>query len=394
MAKFYYKARNKNNEIIEDTIFARNINSAARILELDGFTILELNIIEDLDNFSKMKNITYITPEKVLSLQEKKSFISSLHSLYKSGTPILESFKSMLTSSSNPNIRGVCYLIIKKIEKGHSLKESMKSVSTTLGYAYTMLIAAGEKSGNLTEVLQDILSGIKREEEVKNKIIASLIYPGLLMALVVWLWIFKDFGLKQALNNIQDLDMSQRGMTLLTAAIIATIVIIAIAVSGFLLVKNRVFLAKITNSPIIYHLFKNSYMANFFNILSLAYASGVPAAECIEIATSVFNNEEARVKLKKVEKMVQNGCEIATALNISGLFSDFAISQITTGEKSGEFAPKAQAVSDHYLKNMNMATSFFASSIGLISLIIVLLIGGCLAIDLVSTIYDSYFNMF
>ena len=178
MSNYSYKAKNQYNEIIQGSINAQNITDAAVKLENQGYVVLEIKEFNEIKKHyvsSSFKN--YNNSLKPFSLQEKKDFISSFYSLYKSGLSVNEIFSSILNSSKNPNIKEFCARISHKTEKGYSLKEAIKNNRNILGNAYTALICAGEESGKLDKVLNNLIRNLEREEEIKNKIISAVSYP-------------------------------------------------------------------------------------------------------------------------------------------------------------------------------------------------------------------------
>ena len=351
MTYFIYKVKNSKGEIIEDSFYAENLSDAATKLEQKGYILLEIKEKNDGNIPSEALNISY-SEEIIFSIKEKKDFFSAFHSLYKSGHSPFEVFNSIYGSTQNPKIKSVCAKILRGIKKGLSLKESMKPCAKTIGIAYTMLIIAGEESGKLEKTLSGIVQNIVLQEKVKNDIISKVTYPCMLFALAILVaLIFKTFILEV---------FAAKSMGTGTSVIIIAIksliqIAITFAILGgiiFTLYKNKNFTSKLVNKltkiKLFKNLIKNYTYSNYFSVLSLAYSAGLPLSESLYLSSTVINLPEDQKELNQVAPRVQQGCELATAIGATMLFSEYAMSQITTGEKAGELEKSLAAIAYDY----------------------------------------------
>jgi type II secretory pathway component PulF len=158
MASFFYKVKNKDSKIEQGIIKAVSFAEAASKLEKKGYIVLEIKEENSFVESNRSHNYSDMELSKklILSIREKKEFFNSFYFLYKSGYSILQVFESMNASSKNQKIKLLCSKILKGIRHGSTLKESMKTSSESLGTAYTMLVVAGEESGQLEKILSDI----------------------------------------------------------------------------------------------------------------------------------------------------------------------------------------------------------------------------------------------
>ncbi len=350
MANFSYRAKNKEGEIIQGTLHANNLSDAANILERKGYVVLEVK--EEGGNLSvDFLNVDF-SQNTILSIQEKKDFFNSFYSLYKSGASILQVFDSIYNSTKNTKIKSLCAKILAGIKKGQSLKESMKCCSSALGTAYTMLIIAGEESGKLEDILSNIIKNILTQEKVKNDIITKSAYPIAMFFLAVFVaLLFKTFIIKVFTLSAAGAKVCIASLALSACIQIAfTFGLIAIAI--YLLYKNKSLLAKILSKLTVFkpieNLVKNYTYSNFFAVLTLGYSAGISLSEALYLASTVTNLPEDKNLLTQATLRVQQGCELTTALSATSLFSEYAISQIATGEKAGELEKMLKAVSYDY----------------------------------------------
>ena len=358
MAYFIFKVKNSKGEIIQDSFYAENLSDAASKLEQKGYTLLEIKEKNNENLSAEVLNMNY-SDKMHLSIHEKKAFFSAFHSLYKSGHSTFEVFNLIYSSTPNAKIKSLCAKILQGVRKGYSLKESMKPCSTALSKAYTMLVVAGEESGKLEETLSGIVENIVIQEKVKNDIISKATYPVIIFCLAILVaLLFKTFVLEIFTAKIMGTNVSIFVIViksciqiLLTFGILGGIV--------FALYKNKSFMSKLVSKLSSIEPFKslirNYAYSNYFSVLSLSYSAGLPLSESLYLSSSVVNLPDATRQLCQVAPRVQQGCELTTALGATMLFSDYAMSQISTGEKSGELEKSLSAIAYDYASKLRVA---------------------------------------
>ncbi len=396
MTKFFYKAKNKNNEVVSDSIFAENISEAALKLENSGLTLLEIKEEIAFKEKNTYSDNSEISDDTLLTMKEKLEFFNSFYYLFKSGLSIFQIFSSIQQSSNNKKIKGLCGVIIRKVEKGASLEKAFSGYEKVLGLVYSKLIVAGETSGKLEKILLKVISNIKREEDLKSNMISALSYPVfvLLLAIAVFL-LFKLFILKV---------FSMMGSGFATCAllkmfVIAVVQIIAIFAVLFGIILycyfNKKILRKIINLisklSIVKPFIKSYSFTNFFSVLELAYDAGVPLSQSIELANSVISISSIKAKISSISKRILNGCEVTTAFVLTQVFSPFAISQISAGEQAGELEKMFAVIALDYEKQIDLSIKVLNNFIKVFSLVFV----GFIVLYVVVTAYKSYYkNLF
>ncbi len=396
MKNFYYKVKTLEGLIKTGYIKALNFEDAAKKLKKNNFTIIQIN--EQFSPNSKIQNINFISKEKVLSIKEKLEFFNAFYSQYTSGISINEIFYSIMSSTSNPNIRGFCFQITKKLEKNLSLKETLINFQNALGPAYTALISAGENSGKLDTILSEIIKNIKKEEQIKRNLISSLSYPLTITCLAIAvLYLFNSFIFK--VFDMIGTDICQSAIiSLLIATIIK--IIIFFFVSGtiiYSLLKNdktkKIIINFIQSRKIILKVLKQYYFQSFFLILSLAYNAGIPPVESIYLANSVIKIKTINKKIEKAAKMISEGCTISTAFNIANVFSDFAMSQISAGENAGELDTMFKLAAEDYEHRIDLEIKVLTKIIEPLLLIVVGIFVAYIAYSGYSRYYNSLFSL-
>ena len=133
---------------------------------------------------------------------------------------------------------------------------------------------------------------------------------------------------------------------------------------------------------------KNYFFSSFFSIFGLAYQSGIPVQDAFSLSISVVDSTSIKMRLKESLKMLTKGCDVTTAFNVAGVFTPFALSQISAGEKSGEIDKMALIVANDYEKKLDSQIGMFLKMLGPIALIFV----GFIVLYVAYKGYTGYYN--
>lgn len=333
------------------------------------------------------------------NLQEKKEFFNSFASLYESEIPIGDIFKHISASSKNEKIKTLCTFISRHINQGKTLEETLPKCEKALGRAYCALIAAGERAGKLENILSDILSNIAKQQEIKSALINALIYPCFIITLAFIVFLFFQFFVIPSFKSVTDYDSSMNMTALFIKAVIKIFFIAALTAGGlFYLFKNqsakKALRGYVSKLWIIRGILEDYYSANFFYTASLAYAAGISAYETVMLSASVIGLDEVRAKILKTAKMIENGTPVSRALNLAGVFSDFALSQTAAGEESGRLDKTLKTAAKDYEDKMDIKIKAMLKLLGPAVLIIAGIITAFIAAKGYSEYYKALFSMF
>lgn len=334
-----------------------------------------------------------------LSLREKKEFFYSFSSLYESGMPVSDIFKSIMNSTKNKKIKYICSSASLGIDKGNSIEDVLYPFSNMIGKAYTVLISAGEKSGKLEDILSNICSNITKQQEIRSSLITALIYPFSIFIASIAVGMLFQFIVIPSFKSVYDDSFSSNTKVIwITGLIKMTLTFLFLLFSTFFAIKHPRLIKTIKNFLssifIIRGILKKYYFANFFYIMYLAYEAGISASKSVNIANSIIGIDKINYKIKRAEKMIENGTPISRALNLTGVFPGFAISQITAGEEAGKLDKMFKLVAKDYENQMDTEISAALKILGPIILLIVGIFVAFIIARGYSEYYKSIFSMF
>jgi general secretion pathway protein F len=233
--------------------------------------------------------------------------------------------------------------------EGHSLAQSLR-MSGNFPPLYIATIAAGEKSGHLDLILNQLADYTENRFAMQKKIQGALIYPILLMLM--------SFGIVMGLmtfvvpNIVKVFDHTDQALPLLTRMLMGAssfvrvtwpFMLIAIVGGGFLLTRfvrtetGRYALDRfVLRLPLIGKLSRGINSARFASTLSILSQSGVPLVDGLRIGAAVASNWLIRDAILLAADKVTEGGALATQLERSGYFPPMMVQMIRSGETSGE----------------------------------------------------------
>src|SRR5277367_2192626 len=137
----------------------------------------------------KAKSVLGGSGKKKVKLETFLIFNQQFLTLVKAGLPILGSLELLGKRQKLPQFRAQLEDVAARVKTGESISQAFEAQGG-FPIVYTTTLLAGERSGNLEEVLQRFLDFQRVSLTFRKKLKASLIYPALLIVMVIALFIF------------------------------------------------------------------------------------------------------------------------------------------------------------------------------------------------------------
>ena len=184
MPSFDYIAMKNGQRQVKGKIEAADFQAARAQIRKMG--LVPIKITEDTNFVAKEKKIkTKKDSIPELPLKDKIDFTSTLQILTSTGIPIIETLAFMEENAETKNVKKVCGIIKNQIVNGSTLAETLEKNRKAFGRVYAGLTRAGEDSGELDITLGRMLELLKKQANVKGKVIGALVYPVFVIVLAV-----------------------------------------------------------------------------------------------------------------------------------------------------------------------------------------------------------------
>src|SRR6184192_2840047 len=323
------------------------------------------------------------------------------NTLIKAGLPILRALDLLATRATSPKLRPVISQIRDQVREGKSLSEAVDEAGV-FSKVYSTAILAGEKSGNLPGVLDYYIAYQRVSTGVKKKIIATLVYPVLLItvAIVIVTYLVTGVVPKFALLY-RDLNVELPAPTRVLIALTVEYRLYFVAFIALLaLVAAGVFLWSRTEEggtafdrfkfriPIVGDTLLKFQVAQFSRTLSTLLTGGTPLVAGLQTATEAITSKLLKSTVAHATQMVREGESLHGALASSGTMPELALDMIEVGESSGALAPMLNSVAEFYEEEVSLRLSTLVSLIEPILLIFMGLIVAFILISLYLPIFS------
>ena len=293
-------------------------------------------------------------------------FNQQFNTLIKAGIPILKALDLLSDRAAAERLRPVLGEVRRQVREGTTLSEALEQQGV-FPKVYTVSVLAGEKSGNLSGVLEYYITYQRVTTGFRKKLISTLIYPVILIAaatlIVTYLvssvipkfaGLYADLNvaLPQATRILIAVTVTYRPY-LLTA--IAMIFLFAAAVyawsqseqGGMAMERVRMGL------PLIGETITKFQFAQFCRTLSTLLAGGTPLVQALETAGGAIQSRLISGAVTHGAQLVREGQSLHNSLASTGLVPDLALEMIEVGEASGSLSPMLASVAEFYEDDVN-----------------------------------------
>jgi type IV pilus assembly protein PilC len=316
------------------------------------------------------------------------------NTLIKAGLPILRALDLLADRASSPKLRPVISQIRDRVREGKSLSEAVTEAGV-FSKVYSTAILAGEKSGSLSGVLEYYIAYQKVSTGVRKKIIATLVYPTLLVVMATAIVSYLVSAVIPKFATLyQDLNVPLPGPTRFLIALtvdyrylfligIAALVLVAIGVfswsrteEGGLALDRLKF-----RLPMIGDTLLKFQMAQFARTLATLLTGGTPLVAGLQTASDAISSRLVREAISDATQMVREGESLHHALASKQVVPTLALDMIEVGESSGALAPMLTSVAEFYEDEVALR---LAALVSVIEPAILVFMGALVAFILVS----------
>lgn len=322
--------------------------------------------------------------------------------LIRAGLPILSSIQMLSKIQKNANFSGQLDDVTNRVKQGEALSAAFEAQSG-FPLMYTTTLLAGERSGNLPEVLDRYVGFQKVALAFRKKLTASLIYPSLLLTLVIGLMIFLLAVVVPQFAVLYDqmgsklptmtMDLLAFGKWLQHNIIWLILVAFGAGIAFYrfsLTERGRDFVDGFrVGLPVFGKIWLKYQVALFSRTLSTLLTGGLPLVPSLETAARSISSRKVSKAVFNSVGTVREGKSLAESLSKTGVFPDLASEMITVGEQTGALPQMLNSVAEFFEEDVATA---LAASLSLIEPAILIVMGVVVVFILIS-LYLPIFSL-
>jgi type IV pilus assembly protein PilC len=335
--------------------------------------------------------------QKKVKLETFVIFNQQFLTLVRAGLPILSGLDLLAKRQKNKHLRSILQNVRERVRTGELLSDAFRHAApNAVSRIYTTTLLAGEKSGNLEEVLSRYISFQRITLAFRKKLAASLVYPALLVAMVILMF---TFLLSYVVPQFQTLYQQIGGghlpeLTMFVLGvgdtvkhwfvfIIAGLVLIAfglwrwIRTPGGALAMDRLRLG----IPIFGDIWLKYQVAMFSRTMATLLTGGLPLVQALETSgASIESRLLSRAILESVTK-IREGRPLSRSLEETGMFPELAYEMTEVGESTGALPAMLTSVAEFFEEDVQTALS---AALSLIEPVILIVMGLVVATVLIA----------
>jgi type IV pilus assembly protein PilC len=297
-----------------------------------------------------------------IKLDDFLLFNQQLAALIHAGLPVLQSIQMLRQRSPNPKLRQVLADVESRITSGSALSEAFEAQGDTFPKIYTASILAGERSGNLDDVLRRYVDYTKAMAQLRRKIRGALTYPVILLcAAFLLIGVLTTFVIPQFSSLYENMGSELPGITTFVVGISSAIrgnitwlaPAVAIAIFGLYSWRRtengrRTMDRWVLKLPIVGDLIRQMTTAQLSRSMATLLAGGITVVESFQISLASVANRELLRSTEPALSKIREGKAFTDSLAAAGWVPELATDMIGVGERSGSLREMLDEVAGFY----------------------------------------------
>ncbi len=400
MAIFNYLTKDSEGKRKEGEIRADSLDTAIQKLSANGQMVISLKEIDDTFDF-----LGPFIDEIQLSIEKAKNriplsnivfFTRQLATMFSAGLTLERAIQSLGAEEKHRKFKKILGTVSDNIRKGLNLSESLSRHPGVFNTLFVAMVKAGEVSGNLNEILEQLSSYLENLDDTRRKVKSAMNYPifmiffliGMLMVMLLVIipkfsQVYAQLGAGLPAATRQMIDFSTwfgnnvGFLAFVTFTILSIIWLISKTQRGGFALDS--FLLKI---PVFGTLTEQSILNKFCKTFGILIGAGVPVLETTALLRKVVDNKVYERAIDDASDLIRDGYNISTALRRTEVFPSILLQLASTGEDTGELDDLLDRAADYYQKQVDALVDRMTT---LIEPLLILLVGAVIALMVVLT---------
>lgn len=362
MAEFVCKVADSSGRVSSLVEIAQNINEARQKLSDRGLYVYSVRARIGLISGGLGQR-----RERAVKSSDFLIFNQQFNTLIKAGLPILKSLDLLAERAASPRLRPALMDVRDRVREGASLSEALERQGA-FPKVYVTAVLAGEKSGNLTGVLDYFIAYQKVSTGVKKKLIATMVYPIILVTVATIIVTYLvTYVVPQFAKLYQDMQIQLPAVTRLLVTLTVTyrpyvagalaLFIVSIVSLWFWSRSDQGGLAldrlKL-KLPVVGDTWIKFQVAQFCRTLGTLLAGGTPLVGALITAADSVRSRLVASSIAQAAELVRDGQSLHSALASTGLMPGMGLEMIEVGEASGALSPMLGSVAEFYEEETNL----------------------------------------
>ena len=406
MPAYTYLIKDEAGGRSEGEIKAESLDLAMKKLSADNQVIVKLEEVDTswdfIGPFIDEINLSIERFKNRIPLSNLVFFTRQLATMYSAGLTLERAIRGLASEERHPKMKKVLKNVGENIRKGLSLSEALQRHPGVFSTLFVSLTKAGEVSGNLDEILDELATYLENLDDVRRKVRSAMTYPifmvvflfAMMSAMFMWIIpMFSDVYVQLGAN----LPAATRKLVSLSEWIsinFSTVVLslFGVAVGLWLVSKTRrggyIIDSIKLKTPIFGSLLNQSILNKFSKTAGILLNAGVPVIESMNLIAKIVSNRVYEVAIGDATEYIRDGFNITSALRRTEVFPPILLQLSATGEETGELDTLLDKAADYYYKQVNALVERMTT---LIEPILILMVGVIIGVMVIITYLPVFY---
>lgn len=361
MPSFTYTAKDGTGVAADGTIDAPSRREALRRLQSRGLRPLKVEEVGAARR-EKAGPAKRGSTEEAPTVAECLPFLEAMADLVRSGMSAGEALRLLSLRLQKSRLRNLCAGLWAKLSEGQSLSGALANYPAVFDGQTINLIAAGEATGNLRDVLERLIAHFTEQAEFRRKLVAAMAYPLFICFIAIGVVIFFVLFLLPRLQTLLDslggkLPLSTQMLMWFAKVFVyvgpAFVGLLVVAVIGIYQWRKSE-LGKLESDTLLLKMplagafVMRVSVLNFCHTLAVLLENGITTAEALRLAEKTAPNRAMRAQMREATDRVLEGESLSRALGRTGYFPRLLLDRVAVAEQTGNLAPGLRDISRSY----------------------------------------------
>ena len=414
MPRFNYIALDARGQEAAGLVEAASTNAAISQLRQSGYfptSVVEEAISSPDGEASRRRSATVAHTTKprakkgIVLFQRKKVkskilmiFTRQLATLIDSGLPLLRSLNVLAKQERDKVLKNTINKVSDSVQNGSTFSDALALHPRIFNDLYVNMVKAGEVGGVLELVLNRLSEFQEKAAKIKNKIVAAMVYPGIVMTMAVGIMAFLLVFIVPKFEMIFHDLLGDKPLPTVTRFVIGAsdfaqhhgLVLLGIVIAVVTLYK---FIGRTRGGrfaidtfklrmPLFGNLNRKTAVSRFARTLGTLVTSGVPILQALNITRETAGNASIAAAISRVHDSVKEGESIVQPMEASRAFPPMVTSMVDVGEETGKLPEMLLKIADVYDDEVDNAVAALTSMLEPIMIVFLALIVGTIVLAL------------
>ncbi|HDY72957.1 MAG TPA: type II secretion system F family protein [Candidatus Jorgensenbacteria bacterium] len=398
MAQFHYIASQPDGRIVESELEAQQVSDVLQFLTSRGLKPISVKLVERAKEERKTLFRGRVT------IADQIFLFRYLTLMLQIGTNLLQAVNILIDDFDKPSVKSFLLEVRSNLERGQPFHSTFAKYPKVFSSVHINLIKAGEVSGNLQNICDNITQSLLKEKGLRDQLRNALIYPTMLLGISVFILIFL---ITFALPKIAGVFLDSGFEPPVFSRVVFTVGLfigkiwfwlfggfILLAFLFFYLYRTSLFFRRflwsvVTDIPVVSDIIKKRAIQRFAATFSSLVKAGITITGALEITADAAGHEEMKQALLRISREgISKGLVLGEAFRRETFFPKMVVNLIAIAEKAGHVENVLETLADFYIGEIDNSLKRLVSLLEPILLLIIGFVIGIIALAIIVPIYE------